>query len=116
MEAGISTLMAGVLVLLPIVAVVRAPAVAITSGRPTPSRAVPTKAEVSESRHGDRSEPVIVRTMGRYPPIGGQGFTAAVIGCVGLVIAGVALVALTRADVRALGASLLTLGLLGLFT
>jgi hypothetical protein len=54
--------------------------------------------------------------MGRYPPMGDQGFTAAVIGCVGLVIAGLALVALTGADVQALGASFLTLGLLGLFT
>jgi hypothetical protein len=54
--------------------------------------------------------------MGRYPPTGGQGFTAAVVGCVGLVIAGLALVGLTGGDVRALGTSFLTLGLLGLFT
>lgn len=53
--------------------------------------------------------------MGRQPPAGGLGFKAAVIGCVVLVIVGVALVELTRGDVLALGASFLTLGLVGLF-
>jgi hypothetical protein len=54
--------------------------------------------------------------MGGFRPLGDKGFKGAVIGCGVLVLVGLSMVLLARADARAVGACFLVLGALGLVT